>query len=150
MSELLQTEGGVICKTLWAGLENHSMRLHRIVLSYLKASPEVRDQLLIWFGECIEYNAGRKQVWGRMMRTMMPVVSDGFALNLCSVLLRLCEPFIKPSNNPKLLKIDPTYCAAVSIRNIPIPFRFTNSNRITACNVTGVGSYVPVEESSLA
>lgn len=53
------------------------------------------------------------------MQQLLPMehtnISDGFALNLCSVLLRLCEPFIKPVNNAKLLKIDPTYCAAVRI-----------------------------------
>lgn len=70
--------------------------------------------MLTWFGECIEYNTARKQVWGRMMQTLMPVVTDGFSLNLCNVLLRLCEPFVKSVNDPKLLKVDPTYCAIVS------------------------------------
>lgn len=38
--------------------------------------------------------------------------SDGFALNLCHVLLKLCKPFSEPCAN-KLLKIQPTYAAVV-------------------------------------
>ncbi len=114
-----QSDGGLVCKTLWTGLENLSSQLHRVILSFLKCSPDVRNELLTWFGECLEYNTSRKQLWSNMMQQLMPVehshISDGFALNLCSVLLRLCEPFMKPPNNPKLLKIDPTYCAVVSI-----------------------------------
>lgn len=101
---------------MWSGLENLSTRLHRLILSLLKCSPEVRNELLTWFGECIEYNISRKQLWGNMLQTMLSDshISDGFALNLCFILLRLCEPFIKPGNNSKLLKIDPTYCTVVS------------------------------------
>lgn len=36
-------------------------------------------------------------------------IPDGFAINLASVLLRLCQPFVK--DHKKLLKIDPTYPA---------------------------------------
>lgn len=35
---------------------------------------------------------------------------DGFFLNLSTLLLKLCQPFTDPSS-PKLLKIDPRYCA---------------------------------------
>ena len=38
--------------------------------------------------------------------------SEGFALNLCYVLLRLSQPFAKPQS-PKLLKIQPSYTAVV-------------------------------------
>lgn len=107
----------LVCKRLWSGIEYLSMQLHRLMLSFLKCSPEVRNELLTWFGECIQYNTSRKQLWGSMMQ-MGPIehphISDGFALNLCAVLLRLCEPFIKPPMNPKLLKVDPTYCVVVS------------------------------------
>lgn len=115
---VFQNDSILVCKRLWSGLENLSMQLHRLILSFLKSSPDVRNELLTWFGECIEFNTSRKQLWGNMMPQLIPVehshISDGFALNLCSVLLRLCEPFIKPANNPKLLKIDPTYCVVVS------------------------------------
>lgn len=115
----LQSDSGVIFKNLWIGLENLATRLHRIILSFLKCAPEVRNDLLVWFGECIENNTSRKQVWSNMMSQLLPMehthIPDGFALNLCTVLLRLCEPFIKPANNPRLLKIDPTYCSVVRI-----------------------------------
>lgn len=35
---------------------------------------------------------------------------DGFFLNLSTLLLKLCQPFMDPSS-PKLLKINPKYCA---------------------------------------
>lgn len=41
----------------------------------------------------------------------MTLVSDGFMLNLSSVLLRLCQPFCSSKNMNKCLKVDPTYCA---------------------------------------
>ena len=41
--------------------------------------------------------------------------SDGFMLNLGSVLLRLCSPFTSGVKNPRLLKIDVTYSAAEAV-----------------------------------
>ena len=35
---------------------------------------------------------------------------DGFFLNLSTLLLKICQPFMDPSS-PKLLKINPQYCA---------------------------------------
>lgn len=35
---------------------------------------------------------------------------DGFFLNLSTLLLKLCQPFMDPCS-PKLLKINPKYCA---------------------------------------
>jgi len=35
---------------------------------------------------------------------------DGFFLNLSTLLLKLCQPFMDPCS-PKLLKINPQYCA---------------------------------------
>ena len=35
---------------------------------------------------------------------------DGFFLNLSTLLLKLCQPFMDPSSH-KLLKINPKYCA---------------------------------------
>ena len=37
---------------------------------------------------------------------------DGFMLNLGSVLLRLSLPFVRDLDSPKLLEVDPGYCAA--------------------------------------
>lgn len=41
------------------------------------------------------------------------LADDGFFLNLGSVLLKLCQPFLDPSA-PRLLRIDPRYCATVT------------------------------------
>jgi len=35
--------------------------------------------------------------------------SDGLMLNLCNVLVRMCEPFCKPKSS-LLLKLRPQYC----------------------------------------
>lgn len=35
---------------------------------------------------------------------------DGFCLNLCYVMLKLCLPFSEPQCD-KLLKVQPTYCS---------------------------------------
>lgn len=47
-----------------------------------------------------------------MMTGSQPVQSDGFMLNLSSVLLKLCKPFCKPYS-PKLLKVDPRFCVNI-------------------------------------
>ena len=56
--------------------------------------------------------------------------SDGFFMNLLSVLLRLCKPFCEPGST-KLLKVQPTYCLAtqgdpkqLSDRNVHAKGRF--------------------------
>ena len=41
------------------------------------------------------------------------MVSDGFFLNLGSILLSLCQPFLDPQSS-KLTKIDPRYCIAAA------------------------------------
>ena len=48
-----------------------------------------------------------------MMLFPLGNASDGFSVNLCAVMLRLCKPFADPKS-PKLLKIQPTYCLATA------------------------------------
>lgn len=91
-------------------MENLHVQLHKIFLHLLKAGPEVKHKTLSWVGSCLEKNAGRCKLWNIEM-SMLEFISDGFAINLSAVLLRLCQPFISNTDNPKLLKIDPTYCA---------------------------------------
>lgn len=90
-------------------MEKLQVQLHQIFLNLLKAGPEVRHKTLSWLGSCLEKNSGRCKLWNA---EMLRLISDGFAINLSGVLLRLCQPFISNTDNPKLLKIDPTYCAA--------------------------------------
>lgn len=95
-------------------MEKLHEHLHKIFLHLLKAGPEVKHKTLSWLGSCLESNVGRCKLWNIEMS--IEFISDGFAVNLSAVLLRLCQPFISNTENPKLLKIDPTYCAA-KVRN---------------------------------
>lgn len=97
---------------IWSGLEKLHIQLHKIFLHLLKAGPEVKHKTLSWLGSCLEKNFGRCKLWNINEISMLKFIADGFALNLSAVLLRLCQPFISKTDNPKLLKIDPTYCAA--------------------------------------
>ena len=55
---------------------------------------------------------------------------DGFFLNLSLIMLKLCMPFMDPAS-PKLLKIDPCYCAVeTSVNSI--------SNEETSVHVVGM------------
>lgn len=92
-------------------METLHVQLHKIFLNLLKAGPEVKHKTLSWLGSCLEKNMGRCKLWNVEL-SISEFISDGFALNLSAVLLRLCQPFISNTDNPKLLKIDPTYCAA--------------------------------------
>lgn len=92
-------------------MEKLHVHLHRIFLNLLKAGPNVKHKTLLWLGKCLEKNSGRCKLWN-VETAMLEFVSDGFAVNLSAVFLRLCQPFISNTDNPKLLKIDPTYCAA--------------------------------------
>lgn len=51
-----------------------------------------------------------------MSAATLTSVSDGFMLNLGAVLLQLCQPFCTSAEDPKALKIDPTY-GAVPVSN---------------------------------
>lgn len=91
-------------------MEQLHIQLHKIFLNLLKAGPEVKHRTLSWLGSCLEKNSGRCKL-GNEGTSMLEFISDGFAINLSAVLLSLCQPFISNTDNPKLLKIDPTYCA---------------------------------------
>ncbi|KAK6625393.1 hypothetical protein RUM43_005690 [Polyplax serrata] len=102
--------------TVWTSLSCICDNLHQLFLTLLKASPEVKHKTLQWFSDCLFANADRGKL-GRMNDQAMiemrgQNVSDGFMLNMSAVLLRLCQPFVTDYNNSKILKIDPTYCAA--------------------------------------
>lgn len=107
---------GPLESNIWNGMELLHTQLHKIFLNLLKAVPEVKHKTLSWLGSCLEKNVGRSKL-GNEETSMLEFISDGFAINLSAVLLRLCQPFICDTNNPKLLKIDPTYCA-IKVRKI--------------------------------
>ena len=46
---------------------------------------------------------------------MLTQARDGFFLNLTSVMLKLCEPFLSLSDRPhKIMKVNSSYCAISS------------------------------------
>ncbi|XP_046484062.1 ubiquitin conjugation factor E4 A [Neodiprion pinetum] len=99
---------------IWTALDALSESLHKVFHTLLKCSTDVRHKTLKWIGDCLHANAGRGKLWNSHSDaglTMTLTVSDGFMLNLSSILLRLCQPFCTKLNDSKLLKIDPTYCS---------------------------------------
>ena len=99
---------------IWTALDALSESLHKVFHLLLKCSAEVRDLTLQWIGNCLHLNANRGKIWSTQSDlgfNEVSCVSDGFMLNLGSLLLHLCQPFCSEHNEVKALKIDPTYCA---------------------------------------
>lgn len=98
--------------------------LHKIFLMMLK-TPIVRGPFLSWLGRCLYTFRDRKKLWNNqvLMATTLISVNDGFLMNVLTAMLHLSEPFAGPYNldsincsgtaykmNPKMLKVDPSYC----------------------------------------
>ncbi|KAH3871035.1 ubiquitin conjugation factor E4 A-like [Dreissena polymorpha] len=101
-------------KNLWMPQSGVCEGVSQIVFSIIKLSSALRHRVLSWLGKCISANAGRAKIW----TTHAPMYSniyttDGFSLNLCYVLLKLCVPFSEPCS-PKLLKIQTSYVRAIA------------------------------------
>lgn len=94
-----------------------SESMHKVFHTLLKCSREIRHLTLQWIGNCLHRNEGRGKLANSDLSIFglasdSSIVSDGFMLNLCNVMLRLCQPFCDSPDDPKLLKIDPSYCCA--------------------------------------
>ncbi|CAG9818490.1 unnamed protein product [Phaedon cochleariae] len=100
---------------IWVYQEKLNEKLHKFFLSMLKCSAQVRDKTLRWLGGCLKTNAARGKIWNAQMIDLNPAVyacvTDGFAINLCHLLLGLCQPFCGNIADGKILKVDPTYYA---------------------------------------
>ncbi|GJQ12331.1 hypothetical protein GpartN1_g4122.t1 [Galdieria partita] len=81
--------------------------LHEIMLSLLKASPESRESVLKWFATFLHFDKERV----KLQADYKKLATDGFAMNVLSVLLLLSQPFSDP-RSPKLDNIDPTFCVS--------------------------------------
>lgn len=81
--------------------------LHEIMLSLLKASPESREAVLEWFATFLHFDKERV----KLQADYKKLATDGFAMNVMSVLLLLSQPFSDP-HSPKLDNIDPTFCVS--------------------------------------
>ncbi|XP_049873401.1 ubiquitin conjugation factor E4 A [Pectinophora gossypiella] len=112
--------------SVWNASSHLTNNMHKIFLSLLKGGPQMRNRLLTWIGKCLKTNVARGKLWnvqaGEISPATLTCVSDGFMLNLGAVLLQLCQPFCTTADDPKSLKIDPTYgavtpeeCAAKSV-----------------------------------
>ena len=97
-----------------------------------QCSPKVRHLTLEWIGEVLHSNADRGKLWHQnsQMGALMGAgyVSDGFMLNLSSVLLRFCLPFTTNKSggvmNEKMHKLDFSYLS----REVHTPEQSNNSN----------------------
>ncbi|XP_061168185.1 ubiquitin conjugation factor E4 A-like [Saccostrea echinata] len=96
-------------------LANMCEKVYQLLFAIIKLSPDLRHKVLQWLGKCIHANLGRTKIWSSQMPQLFTQMyaSEGFCLNLCSIMLRLCKPFSEPKS-AKLLKIQPTYCRMVA------------------------------------
>ena len=80
-------------QSLQMALRTHQTELHDIVATLVRASPEARERVLDWFALIVNSNHKR-----RAMRVdMTTVASDGFMINVNTILNQLCEPFMDAS-----------------------------------------------------
>ncbi len=78
------------------------------VLKSMAVKPESREYMFQWIASALQGNHERTQEMFRYQYAHMHMSSDGFMLNLLSALLRMCAPFLDPSQ-PNFQKIDYTY-----------------------------------------
>ncbi|XP_046576120.1 LOW QUALITY PROTEIN: ubiquitin conjugation factor E4 A-like [Haliotis rubra] len=100
---------------IWQPLSNLCEHVHQMFLSLIKLSPDLRHTVLTWLGKCLQANSGRTKIWSNQIPQLFNQMycSEGFSLNLCHVMLKLCQPFSNPTS-AKLLKIQPSYTSAVA------------------------------------
>ncbi|XP_052870320.1 ubiquitin conjugation factor E4 A [Anopheles cruzii] len=103
-----------LSSNLWNATKLHLEMMHSFVKSFLLLGGDVRSKTLDWIGKCLHANVPRGQIWNThhgmgMFGGNQTTSPDSFSINLASVLLRLCQPLLKPQL--KVLIVDPTYCA---------------------------------------
>ncbi|KYR02190.1 U box domain-containing protein [Tieghemostelium lacteum] len=81
--------------------------------TFLKVSNENKQAFLNWITVCIEKNLGRN----KMSVDPKTVGSDGFCLNLCNILVMLCEAFVDVSFQ-KIQMVDGNYLISGQRHNI--------------------------------
>lgn len=99
---------------LYSNTDKITSLIHGIILNLLKNSPNTKSNILKWIGNCLKANTDRGKLWNAQnidLGAATNTVCDGFMINLCYVLMRLCNPFSSLENHKKILKVDPTYCA---------------------------------------
>lgn len=101
---------------LWSSLDKLNDNIHQFLLVLLKCNNAVRNKVLTWLGGCLKYNIDRGKLWNSQAPPELnpanyTTVSDGYMLNFCNIMLRLCKPFCSNFRDRKILKVDPTYPA---------------------------------------
>lgn len=117
-SHYSQQEHNVTEKNLGIQLNSLTRELHSIIYSLLKQH-ETRSLTLNWIEICLYSFRDRAKMWTNEILHMTGSAqnpSDGFMINLSSVLLQLCKPFCIPPT-PKLLKVDARYCRLKKLGN---------------------------------
>jgi ubiquitin conjugation factor E4 B len=85
-------------------LRTHQDELFEITNSIIKASKEPRERMLDWFASIVNKNHKRRATWVNAKETS----SDGFMVNITTILDRLCEPFMDATFS-KIDRIDVNY-----------------------------------------
>ncbi|XP_053392702.1 ubiquitin conjugation factor E4 A-like [Mercenaria mercenaria] len=102
-------------RDIWQQLSEISLGVYQLLFNIIKLSPLLKHKVLRWLGKCLAENSGRTKIWSTHAPQVLTQlhVSDGFSLNLCCVMLKLCQPFSEACSQ-KLLKIQPSYVRAVA------------------------------------
>ena len=87
--------------TLWMFMSSHQNSIFTLVKQLLVLSPSTKKKTLQWIANCLHANTARGQMWSHMNLNSEPTLnqnsSDAFMINLCGVLVRLCEPLCVPA-----------------------------------------------------
>ncbi|XP_058461045.1 ubiquitin conjugation factor E4 A [Malaya genurostris] len=102
-----------LSSSLWNYTKMHLESMHLFIKGFLLLGGDVRSKILTWIGRCLHANAPRGQIWNTHQAQNifgnLTTAPDSFSVNLAGLLLRLCQPLLKPQL--KVLIVDPTYCA---------------------------------------
>ena len=85
-------------------LDSLQTSLHRIVTNLLK-NPGTKERMLAWLGAALHVNKERTKIQPDLKNAS----TDGFMINLCSVLLRLCRPFLDVATGKAWARLDARY-----------------------------------------
>lgn len=104
-------------EALWSSQRHHLDTLHTVFRTLLGHPGRVRAAVLTWIGGCLHANHARGQLWSAhnpmaAQLGALTTASDAFMLGLAGVLLRLCQPLVRPAW--RVLNVDATYAAVAA------------------------------------
>lgn len=101
-----------LSSSLWNYLKMLHDSLQVLIKSLLLIGGDTKDRTLKWISNAITSNQKRGQIWNAhssMILGNFTTSPDSFMVGLSAVLLRLCQPLLRPQF--KVLMVDPTYTA---------------------------------------